>query len=443
MSDNNPIVAVIGAGPAGLFAARELTSHGINVVLFNRDIRPGGLAEYGIYPRKHRLKEGLRKQFHQILGQETVSYFGNISVGINRDLTLEDIHNLGFQAVLVTTGAQGNKDLGLPGENLAGIYHAKDVVYYYNGLPPFSEQPMSFGNNAAIIGVGNVMMDIARFLLEVEHTGQVSAYARRGPAEIKFDRRELINVIGKVNIKDFETEIQRCRPLMESLGQNPQEPLDLLYSTAQEAGATQIDGPLSIQFLLSPKQFLGDEKGHVRAVEWEENTLSANGDTTKAVGTGRFRTTPIDTVIYAIGDQVDDQFGLPVQKGAYLRNLNPNYPIEGESFEAALPDGSPMDGVFLAGWSRNASTGQVGHANRDAVNGCQALMEFLKGKPASKKDVLTATRERLSALGKPVVTWKDVKRLLEVESLRGCAMGDEEFRLITNREMLTVMGLLG
>jgi ferredoxin--NADP+ reductase len=441
MSDKNPIVAVVGAGPAGLFAARELTSHGINVVLFNRDIRPGGLAEYGIYPRKHRLKEGLRKQFHQILEQESVSYFGNISVGINRDLTLDDIKNLGFQAVLVTTGAQGNKELGLPGENLSGIYHAKDVVYYYNGLPPFSEQPMSFGNHAAIIGVGNVMMDIARFLLEVKHIGQVSAYARRGPAEIKFDRRELINVIDKVNIRAFEAEIERSRPLMESLGQNPQEPLDLLNSTAQEASATQIEGPLSIQFLLSPKQFIGDEKGQVKAVEWEENTLTTSGVTTKAVGTGRFHTTPIDTVIYAIGDQVDDQLGLPVQKGAYIRNSSPLHLIEGESYEAAQPDGSPIEGVFLAGWSRNASTGQVGHANRDAVNGCQALLEYLKGKPVTEKDVLSATQERMTALGKPVVTWKDVKRLLEVESLRGCAMGDEEFRLITNKEMLTVMGL--
>ncbi|HWQ47157.1 MAG TPA: FAD-dependent oxidoreductase [Longilinea sp.] len=442
MSDKNPIVAVVGAGPAGLFAARELSSHGINVVLFNRDIRPGGLAEYGIYPRKHRLKDGLRKQFHQILGQETIAYFGNVSIGVNRDLTLEDIRGLGFQAILVTAGAQGNKALGLPGEDLEGIYHAKDVVYYYNGLPPYSERPMNFGNRAAIIGMGNVMMDIARFLIEVKHANQVDAYARRGPAEIKFDRRELLNVIGKVNIPAFEAEIKRCRALMEALGQNAEEPLDLLHSTAQEAGVDQTEGPLSIHFLLSPKQFIGDEKGHVKAVEWEENTLVAAGDTTKAVGSGRTITTPVDTVIYAIGDQVDDQLGLPLQKGAFIRNLSPLYPIDGESYEAAASDGSPLEGIFLAGWSRNASTGQVGIANRDGTNGSRAVLEYLNGKSTPEKDVLDATRQRLSTLGKPVVTWKEIKRLLEVESLRGCAYGDEEFKLISNQEMLTVMGLL-
>ena len=93
-------VAVIGAGPAGLFGARELTNLGARVVLFNRDIKPGGLAEYGIYPNKHTMKNGLRKQFRQILELPNLDYYGNVIVGAQGDLTLDDLRALGFQAIL-------------------------------------------------------------------------------------------------------------------------------------------------------------------------------------------------------------------------------------------------------------------------------------------------------------------------------------------------------
>ena len=123
-------VAVVGAGPAGLFGARELANQGIRVALFNRDIKPGGLAEYGIYPNKHTMKNGLRKQFRQVLDIPNLDYYGNVTVGEEGDLSLDDLRGLGFQAILVTAGAQGTKWLGLPGEDLVGVYHAKDVVYH-------------------------------------------------------------------------------------------------------------------------------------------------------------------------------------------------------------------------------------------------------------------------------------------------------------------------
>ncbi|MBI3737822.1 MAG: FAD-dependent oxidoreductase, partial [Chloroflexi bacterium] len=131
MSEQNSyFVAVVGAGPAGLFGARELAMHGARVVLFNRDIKPGGLAEYGIYPDKHTMKDGLRKQFRQAMENENITYYGNVKVGAQGDLTLDDLRAMGFQAILVTAGAQGTKWLGLPGEDLEGVYHAKDVVYF-------------------------------------------------------------------------------------------------------------------------------------------------------------------------------------------------------------------------------------------------------------------------------------------------------------------------
>ena len=100
------LVAVVGAGPAGLFAAKELAGQGVEVILLNRDIKPGGLAEYGIYPEKLKMKEGLRAQFRQILSLPNVHYYGNIVVGKDGDLSLDDLWELGCQAILVTAGAQ-------------------------------------------------------------------------------------------------------------------------------------------------------------------------------------------------------------------------------------------------------------------------------------------------------------------------------------------------
>ncbi|MCE1253125.1 MAG: NAD(P)-binding protein [Anaerolineae bacterium] len=108
-------VAVVGAGPAGLFAASELAKKGIRVTLFNRDIKPGGLAEYGVYPQKYRLREGFRTQFEHILESNLIDYYGNVLVHQDGDLTLDDIRSMGFHAILVTVGAQGTKWLGLPG----------------------------------------------------------------------------------------------------------------------------------------------------------------------------------------------------------------------------------------------------------------------------------------------------------------------------------------
>ena len=181
MSDDQPekfVVAVIGAGPAGIYAAKQLASSGVRVALINRDIKPGGLAEYGIYHSKHKMKEGLRKQFRRILDMPGISYYGNVTVGRERGLSLKDLEKMGFQAMMVTVGAQGTKWLGLPGEEYAGVFHAKDIVYHYNSLPPFSTQKCTFGNRVALIGVGNVMIDIAHWAVRDLKVEEVIAVAR-------------------------------------------------------------------------------------------------------------------------------------------------------------------------------------------------------------------------------------------------------------------------
>jgi ferredoxin--NADP+ reductase len=184
-------VFVIGAGPAGMFAAQKIAQGGHEVIILNRDIKPGGLAEYGIYPTKDKMKIGLRKQFAKVLSLSNVHYYGHVPVGSDSPVSISDLKQFSPAAIVFAVGAQGTKKLGLPGETAGGVYAAKDFGYNYNLLPPFTAQDFSTGKRVAIIGMGNVMVDIARWLLldaPNKTAEEVVVVARRGPFEAKFDQ---------------------------------------------------------------------------------------------------------------------------------------------------------------------------------------------------------------------------------------------------------------
>src|SRR5512137_282810 len=221
MEDPKYMVGIVGAGPAGLYAARKLAEGGARVVLFNRDIKPGGLAEYGIYWDKFKMKQGLRNQFKQILDMPQIDYFGNVIVCCGGNIVLEDLLESGFQAVLITTGAQGTKWLRLPGENLPGVYHAKNIIFHYNLLPPFSEKKYLLGKRVAVVGAGNVMLDVAHYLVRERKVDEVITVMRRGPAEVKFTRKEMETVAGNLDMQAFEREFTRVSPIMQAAGEDP------------------------------------------------------------------------------------------------------------------------------------------------------------------------------------------------------------------------------
>ncbi len=433
---NQYFVAVIGAGPAGLFGARELANLGARVALFNRDIKPGGLAEYGIFPNKYTMKNGLRKQFRQIMDLPNLHYYGNVTVGSQGDLTLDDLRALGFQAILVTAGAQGTKWLGLPGEDLEGVYHAKDVVYYYNALPPYSQQSFRFGKRCAVIGAGNVMLDIAHYLSRDVKVDEVIAMVRRGPVEVKFDKKEMEYVIDNLDQAALDAEIQRVTPIMQAVNQDPEAARASILEALPKALPKVSDTRFRFEFLASPVQMLGDAEGCLTQVEIEDNILvSSNGDT-KAKGTGNKRRLDVETVIFAIGDKVDESFGLPVEWNEFVKNPSPRFPMDGVSYE------SPSEDVFVGGWSRKASSGLVGIARKDGTNASKVVWQYLQTKQPIEAN-LEAVAAKLKSLGKPVVLKEDIKKLEAVEAAETQKRGVEEFRFDNNDEMLQAMGLKG
>lgn len=436
-------VAIIGAGPAGLFAARQLADRNVRTVIFNRDIKPGGLAEYGIYPTKTRMKEGLRNQFRQILALKEIDYYGNILVGEHADLSIGDLRALGFQAQIIAVGAQSPKHLGIPGEDLKRVYHAKDLVYHYNSLPPFSEIDYPIGKRVAVIGAGNVMMDVSRWLIEDQGVEEVTAIARRGPAEVKFDRKELESLAGYLDLEALDLELARVRPVMEAVGQNPQEFRAMIQATVEKGQPAARNACFVLQFLSSPAQIDSDAQGGAASLVVEENALVLSPDgEIRARGAGKYHTLAVDTVIFAIGDVVDRDMGLPVANGEFLKAPQPRFPVDEISYEAYDPHaGQPIADVFLAGWARRPSTGLVGIARKDATNAAQAVLQYLQTQPPSTTPVMHRVCERVAQIDHPVVDKPSLMRLEETERLQAREMNLEYFRYPSNDLMLKALGL--
>jgi ferredoxin--NADP+ reductase len=438
--ENGHFVAVIGAGPAGLFGARELAVQGAQVVLFNRDIKPGGLAEYGIYPDKHTMKGGLRKQFHQVLDNENITYYGNVKIGAQGELTLDDLRCLGFQAMLVTAGAQGTKWLGLPGEDLRGVYHAKDVVYYYNKLPPYSQKKFYFGKRCAIIGAGNVMVDLTRFLIRERKVDEVISIVRRGPGEVNFTKEEMKHIIANLDIAAFEAEIRRVLPALQAVNEGSDMGRHKVLDALPKADPKFADTRFRFEFLTSPVQMLG-ENGVLTGLEVEDNILVLKDGVLKSRGTGHKRVLPVDTVIFAIGDKVDESVGLPVASNEFIKNPAPRFPVDNLSYEAFDPAKNTLiPDVFVGGWSRQASEGLVGLARKDGTNAAKAVSQFLQTLPPVAPNLDEVAR-KMKSLPKPVITKDELQKLDAVEAAEAQKRGLEEFKFASNEEMMHALGL--
>jgi len=435
-------VFVVGAGPAGMFAARQIALAGYDTTIFNRDIRPGGLAQYGIYPLKAKMKTGLRKQFTQILDMPNVHYFGNVQIGAAYDLSLAELEAMRPAAIVFACGAQGAKKLGLPGEDARGIYAAKDFVYHYNQLAPYVSMDFSTGKRVAIVGVGNVAIDIARWLLldkPGRKTESVVIVARRGPMEIKFDRKEIEYVEPHLSREELASELERVRERCEKCNQDvsPENVFPTHFPHLKDPNFASIPPRLSFRFLSSPKAFLTDESGRVNRMEVSENDLVLRDDgSTSARVTKESATLDVDTVLFAIGDKHDPAIGLPMGPDGYA--TKPDEENSGEPsylvWDPAMNDVYP--GRFVAGWARKASTGLAGIARHDGEAGAKKALEYLNEAADPGTFSADEIRERLAAKGIRTVGKADLQLLARAEEKAGQVEPPMSFHLSGTDELL-------
>jgi len=435
-------VFVIGAGPAGLFATRKIAAAGHEVIVFNRDIKPGGLAEYGIYPQKFHMKAGLRKQFAKILEMPNVHYFGNVPVASTGALSIDALRQWEPGAMVFSVGAQGTKKLGLPGEEAKGVYSAKDFVYFYNQLPPFASRDFSTGRRVAIIGMGNVMVDIARWLLQDQpgpKPEEVTVIARRGPFEVKFDQKEFDHVEMHLDREALRAELDRIADRIRACDQDITKVPETTFPWLNKPLARPVQSRLSFRLLTSPAAIKVDDQGRICKLTVVENLLVRKGDTTAAKATDQTVDLDYDTMIFAIGDVVDPTLGLPYEKGGYMTNPDPADPARA-AYEVFDPlAGKVVEGCYVVGWARKASEGLVGTARYDAEQGANYVLKYLEGAAPRVSATAGEILEALKRKGLRVVTKNDIALLGRAEDAQAKARNLPAFKFSTNEEMLAAI----
>ena len=452
MSQKSYTIAMIGAGPAALYSTAKLTEAGHEVVIINRDIKPGGLAEFGIYPTKYKMKRGLRAFFRKILCDDAVTYFGNVSVGKDADVSIEEIREMGFDALVVAVGAQGTKWLGLPGEEAESVFHAKDLVYHYNCLPPYSEQEFAIGQNVCVIGLGNVCLDIVHWLTCEKKVESVTAVARRGPAERKTTNKELRIVSAAIDIEQLQAEFDNVAAEMQSVGQDPERVYKALTRFIDHPLETESPTKFRMRFLRSPKRIEVDEAGDVTGLSCQKTQLTCRDD--DRVGLEKlddYETLDCDTVIFAIGDSIEPTIGLPVDpewKNSFATvdeawEEHPDRP----RYMVYDPDkGEPMWDTFVVGWARQASDGLVGKAKADGEQGCDEILAFLNGGFPVAPEKTATTEELVSRLQAlfverevDVVDYDQVQQIEEIEQEKAEEYDVEEYKFTSRDKMLELV----
>ncbi len=408
----------------------------------NRDIKPGGLAEYGIYPTKDKMKVGLRKQFAKVLSLPNVHYIGHACVGNGCKLTIADLQEFAPSAIVFAVGAQGAKQLGLPGAESRGVYSAKDFVYYYNLLPPYPSQDFSTGKRVAVVGMGNVAVDVAHWLLvdDPRHTAEeVIIVARRGPYEAKFDKKEFVYIEDYFDRQAFQEELKRIQPQLAAVGQDPAGLAQATFPCLAKPEPGKKGARLLFRFLCSPKAIQPDANGRIARLTVTENILVQRDGDVAAKATDKTAEIEVDTMIFAIGDVADPTLGLPYHKDAYVCNPNHTDP-EHPAYEVYDPEcGKIMDGVFVVGWARKASEGLVGIARHDGEVGAAQVLKFLETAPEKNSAPYPEILKKLEGKYLRPVSKPDLELLAKAEEREAKARGVQFFKFSDDEAMLAAI----
>ena len=427
-------VAIVGAGPSGMYAADALVSqqeHPATVDVFDRLPVPFGLVRYGVAP-DHVSIRSVRDTLDKTLDKPGVRFLGNVDLG--RDISIDDLRTC-YDAVILTYGASSDRHLGIPGEDLDGSIAATQFVAWYTGHPDADleqyDRLVRTATSAVVVGVGNVAVDVTRVLAKTpaelaatdmpQHVLDAFAAAgihdihllgRRGPAQATFttkELRELGELLDAEDIVDprgweFDAASEQAIHDDRTVAKNVEVIRE--WTEHEPTGKGHV---INLHFLARPIELRGDDR--VREVVVERTHLDGNGG---VVGTGETFVIAADLVVRSVGYRGEPLPGLPFDE---RKGVIP-------SLDGRVLDGdAPMRGVYVAGWIKRGPTGIVGTNKKDANATVASLLADVDA------GVLDATSERarvdslLADRGVQVVSTAGWRAIDTAERELGAAQG--------------------
>lgn len=401
-SEARPLrVAIIGTGPAGFYTAQTLTrAQGLDlrIDLIDRLPTPFGLVRAGIAPDHASIKR-VSRGFTRVAGDPRVRFFGNVRVG--GDVSIAELRQR-YDAVVVATGAQSSRRMGVPGEDLDGVTSATAFVFWYNGHPDYTAQRFQLGevSRAVVVGNGNVAIDAARVLclprptlqatdiadhalraLERSPVQAVHVLGRRGPAQAAFTPPE-IRELGRrpglsARVDPTTLELDTATRTLHEQGGLPVRTEKVLEELGTLASAPVTEGrALHLRFLVGVQAFLGDDAGRLRAVRLIRNQLVEEDGRLLALPVGEPWEEACQLALTAVGYRGVPIPGLPFDDA---RGIVPN-----EGGRVLSRTGNRFQpGLYVTGWARRGPSGVVGTNKPDAKAVASAILDDLAGQVAT------------------------------------------------------------
>lgn len=385
-------IAIIGSGPAGFFAADHLLKKSdlnIEIDMYDKLPTPFGLVRSGVAPDHQKIKT-VTKVYDKIAANPKFNFYGLIEYG--NHITLDDLKQH-YHQILFATGAQTDRRMNIPGEDLGRSHTATEFVAWYNGHPEFADLEFDLSvEKIAIIGMGNVAVDVARILcrskeelsktdiadyafekLVNSNVKEVYMIGRRGPAQAAFTNPEL-KELGNLEIADClipKAEAHLDDLTSQYLSDNPERSVDKKVEMISEySNHTKTkEKALTIRFLLSPTEIISDENGKVKAIKLVKNSLSRSDDgSLRPKATENHEILDIDMVFRSIG-----YHGIPLPEIPFKESwgIIPNK--DGRITD--ISEENTLTGLYCTGWIKRGPTGVIGTNKTDSAETVALMLD--------------------------------------------------------------------
>ncbi|MBI2160266.1 MAG: FAD-dependent oxidoreductase [Candidatus Rokubacteria bacterium] len=454
-------VAIVGAGPTGYYAAEALLKNERGVVVevdvFDRLPTPYGLVRAGVAPDHQKIK-AVTASFDKVAANPRFRFFGGVEFG--KDLTLGDLR-AHYHQILYCTGAQTDRRMGIPGEDLQGSHPATEFVAWYNGHPDYRDYVFDLAQErAAVVGVGNVAIDVARILcrtpeelaatdiadhaleaLRKSRVKEVYLLGRRGPAQAAFTNPEIKEIGGLadadviVRAEEVELDPLSRATLDKSQDRATLKKVEILqgYALRKPAGRSR---RLIVRFLVSPVELTGDAAGRVVAMLLVRNELYATATgALQPRATTQFEALPVGLVFRSVGYR-----GVPLPGVPFNESWGVILNEKGRVLDPCTKQ--PVVGEYTAGWIKRGPSGVIGTNKPDAAETVACMLEDLaQGTVLRPAHAEAAAAEALVRQRTPhCFSYADWLRLNELEVSRGRPQGRPRVKFTRVEEMLAALG---